>query len=52
MIDVFVNYLHLAYPSAIQLSKGFNNTAMGMMKGLRSVEWPESMTLDKIEAYS
>jgi hypothetical protein len=52
MIDAFVNYLNLAYPSAVQLSKGLDNTAISMMKGFKSVEWPESTILDKIEAYS
>jgi hypothetical protein len=52
MIDALVNYLHLAYPSALQLCKNFDKAAVSMIKGLSSVDWPESSTLDEIGTYS
>ena len=51
MIEALINYMHVAYPQAILISKHFDGTAEAMIAGSRMVRWPETATLNALTSY-
>ena len=51
MIEALVNYMHVAYPQALVLSKQFDRTAEALIVGSHETMWPEIGTMNALKSY-